>query len=92
MSIRVGVDSSVIIKWFKKGEEYEPEALRLRDDVLSMHIKPIMSEWVYLEVVRGLVRAGYPKDTVVQAYHTLKDMAEMGFIEITPVSSGGPKN
>mgnify|MGYP001026922826 CR=1 FL=1 len=55
MSVVISVDASVIVKWFKKGEKYEQEALKLRDNVLSTAVSPILSEWVYLEVVRGFV-------------------------------------
>jgi len=85
LTIEIAVDSSVIIKWFKRGEEYEREALRLRDDVLSGSITLVVSEWVFLEVVRGLVKAGFPRDRVVQAYDVLKEMANLGFIEVIPI-------
>ncbi len=87
MTTRIAIDSSVIVKWFKKGEEFEREALRLRDDVLSGTINLVMSEWVYLEVVRGLVKAGFPEDKVIQAYGVLREMADLGFIEVMPVSA-----
>ncbi|MBS7638121.1 type II toxin-antitoxin system VapC family toxin [Candidatus Bathyarchaeota archaeon] len=85
MSLKVCVDSSVVVKWFKKGEEHEGEALRLRDESLSSKTYPIMCEWVYLEVVRALVKAGYPKGKIVEAYKILKEMAELGFIKTVPV-------
>ncbi|HIE18143.1 TPA: PIN domain-containing protein [Candidatus Bathyarchaeota archaeon] len=86
MTTRIVVDSSVIVKWFKKGEESEKESLRLRDDVLSGTVNPIMSEWVYLEVMRGLVKAGFPEDKITQAYNTLREMTDLGFMEAVPVS------
>ena len=87
MTTRIAVDSSVIVKWFKKGEEFEKEALRLRDDVLSGTVRLVMSEWVYLEVARGLVKAGFPKDKIIQVYSTLKEMVDLGFIDAVPLSS-----
>lgn len=33
--MEICVDSSVIVKWFKVGEEHEREASRLRDEALS---------------------------------------------------------
>ena len=81
------MDSSVIVKWFKRGEEFEAEALRLRDEVLSGVITLVMSEWVYLEVVRGLVKARFPGDKITQAYNTLMEMADLGFIKVIPVSN-----
>ena len=85
MSIKICVDSSVVVKWFKKGGEYEGEALRLRDEVLSSRVSVTICEWVYLEVVRALVKAEYPKAKVVRAYEILKEMADLGFINTVPL-------
>lgn len=82
MSVEICIDSSVMVKWFKVGEEYEREALMLRDEVLSMRIIPVISEWAYLEVVRALVKANYPKAKIIQTYDTLKEMAEVGLIKV----------
>jgi len=87
LTVRVAVDSSVIVKWFKKGEEFEGEALTLRDNVLSGSIVLVMSEWVFLEVVRGLAKAGFTKDKVVQVHNVLREMANLGFIEVMSVHS-----
>lgn len=87
MGLRITLDSSVIVKWFKKGEEFEEEALKLRDDVLSGVVSPIISEWVYLEVIRALIKTGFPRVKVNEAYDTLRDMAEFGFIEVISVTS-----
>ncbi len=82
MSAEICIDSSVMVKWFKVGEEYEREALMLRDEVLSMRIIPVISEWAYLEVVRALVKSNYPKAKIIQTYDTLKEMAEAGLIKV----------
>ncbi|MEM2902729.1 MAG: type II toxin-antitoxin system VapC family toxin [Candidatus Bathyarchaeia archaeon] len=86
MSSELTVDSSVIVKWFKKGEEFEKEALRLRDDILEGTISLVISEWIYLEVVRGLVKAGFSDEKVTQAYIALKDMVDLGFMKAIPVT------
>ncbi|RJS81004.1 PIN domain-containing protein [Candidatus Bathyarchaeota archaeon] len=87
MTLRIAVDSSVIVKWFKKGEEFEEEALKFRDDVFSGSINAVISEWVYLEVVRGLVKIGLQENMIDRAYDTLKEAAYLGFIEVIPVSN-----
>ena len=79
------LDASVVVKWFKKGEKFEREALNLRDEILKSKVHAITSEWLLLEVVRGLVKAGYPKDKIEQAYSVLKEMTSLGFIEAMPV-------
>lgn len=86
LTAEICIDSSVIVKWFKIGEESEKEALWLRDEVLSAKVIPIVSEWTYLEVVRALVKARYPGVKIVQAYDTLKEMVELGFIKVVPLS------
>jgi len=87
LNIVVSVDSSVIVKWFRKGESQEKEAMKLRDDVLAGAVAPFMSEWVYLELVKALVKAGYPKAKIMQAYETLREMTDLGFIRAVSVSS-----
>ncbi len=80
----LALDSSVVVKWFKKGEELEDEALRLRNEILSSGLKAVASELMPLEVCRALIKAGYEKGKVNEAYATLKELFEYGFIE--PVS------
>jgi len=87
LTLRIAVDSSVIVKWFKKGEEFEEEALKFRDDVFSGSINAVISEWGYLEVVRGLVKIGLQENMIGRAYNTLKEAAYLGFIEVIPVSN-----
>lgn len=41
---------------------------------------------MYLEVVRGLVKTGFSEDKIIKAYNTLREMADLGFIEVVPVS------
>lgn len=83
----VSMDSSVIVKWFKKGEDHEREALKFRDDILAGAVAPVVSEWVFLELVRALVKTEYPKAKVMQAYETFKEMIELGFIRTVPISN-----
>jgi len=80
------VDSSVIVKWFKEGEEHEAEALGLRDGVLDSSIEVSCSELMPLEVCRGLMKAGFPKEKTVDALESLNDMAGAGFLKFVPVS------
>jgi predicted nucleic acid-binding protein len=71
----------VVVKWFKKGEEFEEEALRLRREVLSSRVTVWVSELVPLEVCRALVKGGYPSGKVREAYATLNEMGELGFLK-----------
>ena len=85
--MRIAADSCVIVKWFKGGEGSQEEALRLRDDVLSGSLSLIVSEWVYLEVIRGLSKVSYPRDKVSKAGKVLMEMADLGFLDVVPISS-----
>jgi predicted nucleic acid-binding protein len=55
------VDSSVLVKWFKKGEEFDEEATRLREEVLNGSITLTVSEWTLLEVARALMKVDFPR-------------------------------
>jgi predicted nucleic acid-binding protein len=82
----IGVDSSVIVKWFKMGEDKEELALKLRSDVFSGRMVVMSPELMPLEVCRALVKVGYPPGKVAEAYSTLEDMDRLGFLEIVPVT------
>jgi len=69
----------VIVKWFKKGEEFEEEALRLKDDVLSTTINLTICELTPLEVCRALIKAGYSLEKVNESYRILIEMIELSF-------------
>jgi predicted nucleic acid-binding protein len=86
MARAILLDSSVVVKWFKKGEEYEEEALRLRHDVLSPTSSMSASELMPLEVSRALIKAGYSSKKVVEAYATLAEMVEHGFLKLIPTA------
>lgn len=82
---RIVLDASVVVKWFKKGEDYEREALRLFEDALSGKRALICSEWTLLEVARGLRKAGLAPPKIVESYKLLRDLAGLGFVELVPV-------
>ena len=79
------LDASVAVKWFKKGERLEGEALALRDRVLGSKITALTSEWLLLEVARAMAKAGFPADKIGEAYSILREMGSLGFMEVVPV-------
>jgi predicted nucleic acid-binding protein len=81
----LALDASIVAKWFKKGEEFEREALSLRDKILRSEGHAVTSEWLLLEVVRALVKVNYTRDKIEEAYSTLKEITSLGFIEAVPV-------
>jgi len=83
---KLALDSSIVVKWFKKGEEFEREALRLKEEVLSSAVNMQACELMHLEICRGLVKAGYPEQKVDEAYLALKEMSDFGFLMLVPVT------
>lgn len=79
----IAIDASVAVKWFKKGERGEAEALRLRDAIFTAKTDAIAPAWLLLEVVRALVKVNYPREKIEDAYSALKDASSLGLIEIT---------
>lgn len=85
MDEALALDASVVVKWFKKGEALEKEALALRDRVLDTKVSALTSEWLLLEVVRAMVKVDFPREKIEAAYSTLKEIVSLGFIEAVPV-------
>jgi len=81
----LALDASVVVKWFKKSEECEQEALSLRNEILGSKVSAVTSEWLLLEVVRALVKVNYPKEKIEETYATLREITSLGFIEAVPV-------
>lgn len=58
MKNRITLDASVAVKWFKEREEkYLKEANKLLDLIVDFEVYVYASEWISLEVVRGLKKA-----------------------------------
>jgi predicted nucleic acid-binding protein len=81
----LALDASVVVKWFKEGERMEGEALALRDGILGGRVSALTSEWLLLEVVRAMVKVGFPREKIDGAFSALKEMVSLGFIEAVPV-------
>jgi len=87
MSRTLVVDASVAVKWFKKGEDFEEEALSLKDDVLSSMVAGLAPELMQLEVCRALLKAGYSSEKIRETHATLSEMDELGFLKSVPTSA-----
>jgi len=82
----IAVDASIVVKWFKKGETHEQQALKVREDIFTTKVHAIAPEWLFLELVRALVKIGYPKNKIEEAYASLKEAASLDLIEVVPIS------
>ncbi len=56
----ITLDASVVVKWFKKGEAFEDEALWLYQKIRGLEINASTSEWTILEVTRALTNSWGP--------------------------------
>ncbi|PKP57294.1 MAG: hypothetical protein CVT89_04735 [Candidatus Altiarchaeales archaeon HGW-Altiarchaeales-2] len=84
------LDASVVVKWFKKGEEFENESLELYNKIERFEIEACASEWMVLEVVRALVKAGASKKKIDDDFQTLTDLFNINAVQrfsVLPVLS-----
>lgn len=80
------IDASVTVKWFKKGEHYEKEALYLLERIKSFEMTCNANEWIILETIRGLVKANYPEEDIDRAYDNLMELMDIKAIKKISVS------
>jgi len=83
--MEVLTDASVLVKWFKKGEEKEAQALILKDAVFAGKITVVVNEYVLLEIIRALKKAGYPQGKIIDTKKFLDDLENLGFIKVIKV-------
>ncbi|PWB53718.1 MAG: hypothetical protein C3F06_05720 [Candidatus Methanoperedenaceae archaeon] len=79
------IDASIIIKWFHKGEAFDAESHILLDNIIELEHDFVVNEWVLLELVRALVKAGYPKQKVNNAFDEIFEMMNIGALRKIPV-------
>jgi predicted nucleic acid-binding protein len=72
------LDASVVVKWFKKGEPYESEAMAIYGMIRELETDAVTSEWTALEVVRGLTKVGYPKEKIEASYEIIMELSGTG--------------
>ncbi len=80
------IDASIIVKWFHKGEAFDAESHILLEKIIELEHDFVVNEWVLLEVVRALVKAGYTKQKVNDAFDEIFEMMNIGALRKIPVS------
>jgi predicted nucleic acid-binding protein len=80
------IDASIAVKWFHKGELFENEAHTLLQRIIGLEADFVVNEWITLEVVRALVKAGYPKEKVNEAFDVLIELMNIGALRKISVS------
>ena len=68
-------DASVAVKWFKDGEIFEEEASELFRRIKDLELEAVGNEWILLEVVRALVKVGYSKEKIDEAFEVLSTLS-----------------
>ena len=74
-------DASVVVKWFKKGEPYESEAITIYRKIRELETDAVTSEWTALEVVHGLTKVGYPRGKIEASYEIIMELSGTGQFE-----------
>jgi predicted nucleic acid-binding protein len=80
------IDASIIVKWFHKGEALDAESHILLEKIIELEHDFVVNEWVLLEVVRAMVKAGYPKQKVNDAFDEIFEMMKIGALRKIAVS------
>ena len=80
------LDTSIVVKWFKSDESMHGESLQLRERIFQLDVDFVMSEYGLLELVRALVKSGFPKKKIDICYQSVKDLFEIGALVSVPVS------
>ncbi|HEY9205972.1 MAG TPA: type II toxin-antitoxin system VapC family toxin [Candidatus Methanoperedens sp.] len=80
------IDASIIVKWFHKGEVLDAESHILLGQIIELEHDFVVNEWALLEVVRAMVKAGYTKQKVNDAFDEIFEMMNIGAIRKIPVS------
>ncbi len=89
----IALDASVVVKWFRPQERFAAEAHRLLELIGDFKVEAAASEWLSLEVVRGLKRAqravpapAIRDEDIHAAYEALETLFRSGALLEIPVS------
>lgn len=80
------LDASVVVKWFKEGENFRNEALEILSAAIEGETTCTASEWLTLEVIRALNKAGSSKKDINKTCNTLTEFYECKAIHKIPVT------
>ena len=75
------LDTSVIVKWFKKNEEHRKESLKLRKRIINFESEFVISYFGLLELVRALVKNKYPKEQINECFQSMHDLYEINALK-----------
>lgn len=74
--IRVVLDTSIVIKWFRTEEPDVASALKLVEDHIEGRVRLLLPEWLFCELANVLrFKPGMTATTVKQALSALEDLS-----------------
>lgn len=86
----ITIDASIVVKWFKKNERFYSEAVHLRNKIINLEVRCCSSEWLSLEVTRGLKRNQSALDIsdkeIDDMYYGIEDLFSIEVLLSVPVS------
>lgn len=68
------LDTSVVVKWFREGEEYREHSLKLRSRIINYDCEFVHSFYGPMELVRALVKNKYPKNKIEDSFQSIMDL------------------
>lgn len=80
------IDTSIIVKWFHKGEAFDDESHILLEKIIEFEHDFVVNEWALLDVVRVMVKVGYTKIKVNNAFEDIFEMMNIGALRKIAVS------
>jgi len=80
------LDASIVVKWFKEDEDLREESLEILRQAGKKPGNYAASEWLVLELVRGLIKAGIDEEIIRSDYAVMKALSMRGMLTEVPVS------
>ena len=75
------LDTSVLVKWFKEGEEYREQSLKLRERIINYDREFVHSFYGPMELVRALVKNKYPKNKIQDSFQSIMDLYKINALK-----------
>lgn len=79
------LDTSVVVKWFKRTESHHRESKVLLDRIIDQDGAFVMSKYGVLELIRALMKANQSLTMIEDSYHTMIDLYRNEAIRSVPM-------
>jgi predicted nucleic acid-binding protein len=75
------IDTSIVVKWFKKEEQHREESLILKHVMTNGSSTFYMSKYRLLELIRALKKAKFPDHIIRESYSTIYEFYLIGILK-----------